>query len=90
MTTIGFPNLEKLDIKHLFPNNIYGDKRVNELRKKFSFRSKDNGRVAIIRYNAKSCENMKEMKEILLKKTLITEGEPVSCKNNIWTAELNN
>lgn len=90
ITTIGFPNLDTLDIKRAFPRSELNDKKLNELKSKFSFSTKDNGNVAIIKYKVKSCDNMKYVKDILIEKTLITEAEPVSCKNNVWTAELNN
>lgn len=90
MMTIGFPELEKKEFNDIFINDPLTDKEVKEFKQKFTISTKDKERVAIIKYQAKNCNNLKNVKTKLLEETLITEGEPLSCKKNVFTAELNN
>ncbi len=90
MTTIGFPNLDTIDMRNLFGINPLTDSQLKEFKEKFKLTTKNKNAVAIIKYKATSCNNLENLKYKMLKETLITEGEPISCQNNIVTLELNN
>lgn len=90
MTTVGFLNLDGREMDRLFVFNRLNKEELKEFESKFKITTKNNDRVAVVKYKVKNCDNLRYVKTKLVKLTLMTNGETVSCQNNEFIAELNN
>lgn len=85
-STVDFHNLEKIEIKRIF--SIPPESLTENDLKKIKLNTENNEKVAIIKYQTKNCNDLKNIKEKLRKSRLIGYEESVDCKANEFTARL--
>jgi hypothetical protein len=80
-TTTDFSNLKNIyAISNFSVTPTYLDR--------LELNTKNNNKTAVVKYKTKDCNNLKDIKGKLIKLKLATEKESMSCKNNLFIAEL--
>jgi hypothetical protein len=55
---------------------------------KFQLSTENKDTIAVIKYKAQNCDNLKHIKEKLIESRLIVSSDYIDCKNNEFTAKI--
>jgi hypothetical protein len=83
---VDFRNLGQISKKNLFSTANY-PLPESELNK-FQLSTENKDTIAVIKYKAQNCDNLKHIKEKLIESRLIVSSDYIDCKNNEFTAKI--